>query len=210
MNELPVEGLDEKTVIVCVSSSHRDRARVARLMNGCGTLLIFPDMEAARRVLFGEREPRADRGLPGVPGPSVVVRGALVVDLNRQRASWAGRPLPLTRIERELVAALASPPPRVWTYRELYERVWGVDYLDDASALRSTVKRVRAKLRAAGATVTVESSRGVGFYLADTEPEAETHAAPCAAAEPATDGARRPAPRRPRRPAVPENNTRAT
>src|SRR5690606_4960722 len=86
MNELPVEGLDEKTVIVCVSSSHRDRARVARLMNGCGTLLIFPDMEAARRMLCGARDPRTDRARPATAParPGAVVRGALVVDLDRQ------------------------------------------------------------------------------------------------------------------------------
>jgi len=209
MNELPVEGLDEKTVIVCVSSSHRDRARVARLMNGCGTLLIFPDMEAARRMLCGARDPRTDRARPATAParPGAVVRGALVVDLDRQRATWAGSLLPLPRIERELVAALAEPPPRVWTYRELYERVWGADYLDDASALRSTVKRVRAKLRTAGAAVTVESCRGVGFYLADTDPDPGTGPEPptgrCTAACAGTDRRRRP-------PVMPDNDTRAT
>lgn len=178
MNAVSVEGLDEQTVIVCVSASHRDRARVARLMSGCGTLLIFPDMDAARRVLFDGREarpePRRDTGTAIPRGLTVVARGRLVIDLDRQRVTWAGRTLPLTRTERELLAALARPPRRVWTYRELYECVWGAAYLDDPSAIRSTVKRLRAKLRAAGATITLESSRGVGFYLAENGPDGDT------------------------------------
>jgi Response regulators consisting of a CheY-like receiver domain and a winged-helix DNA-binding domain len=175
MSAASVEGLDEQTVIVCVSANLRDRARVARLMSGCGTLLIFSDMESARRMLFDAREPNPEPERPSreaIPrGLTVMARGRLVIDLDRQRVTWAGRTLPLTRTERELVATLARPPLRVWTYRELYECVWGSTYLDDLSAIRSTVKRLRAKLRAAGAGITLQSSRGVGFYLAETAPD---------------------------------------
>ncbi|MEV5411967.1 winged helix-turn-helix domain-containing protein [Thermopolyspora sp. NPDC052614] len=172
MSAVPVEGLDDKTVIVCISPSHSERARVARLMGGSGTLLMFSDLDAVRRVLFGAREPEpAAAPTPAVRRMDTVVRGPLVIDPNRQRVTWAGVPLPLTRIEREVLAALATPPSRVWTYRELYERVWGADYLDDPSAIRSTIKRLRAKLRAAGATIALESTRGVGFYLAELGPD---------------------------------------
>mgnify|MGYP002624163921 CR=1 FL=1 len=179
MSAVSVEGLDEQTVIVCVSSNLRDRARVARLMSGCGTLLIFSDMESARRMLFDGRAPKPDPEPERNPraaaprGLTVLARGRLVIDLDRQRVTWAGRTLPLTRTERELIAALARPPLRVWTYRELYECVWGTTYLDDLSAIRSTVKRLRAKLRAAGAGITLQSSRGVGFYLAETGPDGD-------------------------------------
>jgi DNA-binding response OmpR family regulator len=141
-------------------------------MGGTGTLLMFSDMDAVRRVLFGGHEPEPAAAPAPLSRPvDAVVRGPLVIDLNRQRVTWSGVPLPLTRIEREVLAALATPPSRVWTYRELYERVWGADYLDDPSAIRSTIKRLRAKLRAAGATIALESTRGVGFYLAELGPD---------------------------------------
>ncbi|MFJ2030693.1 winged helix-turn-helix domain-containing protein [Streptosporangium sp. NPDC087985] len=146
-----------------MSSSRSKRVQMARLMSDCGTLLMFPDLESVRRVLFSETEVAAP-----APVEKVVALGRLVVDPDRQQVSWAGKTLPLTRIERETLAALASPPLRVWSYQQLYQQAWGADYLGDASAVRSTVKRLRAKLRDANATVVVESMRGVGFSLVDT------------------------------------------
>ncbi|MBB4943684.1 DNA-binding response OmpR family regulator [Streptosporangium album] len=151
-----------------MTSSRSKRVQMARLMGGHGTLLMFPDLESVRKVLFSETEVTT----PAIPGAEVVALGRLVVDPDRQQVSWAGMALPLTRIEREMLAALASPPLRVWTYGQLYGRAWGADYLDDASAVRSAVKRLRAKLRNASATVMVESMRGVGFSLVDTGGEA--------------------------------------
>ncbi|MFE9657412.1 winged helix-turn-helix domain-containing protein [Micromonospora sp. NPDC006431] len=122
---------------------------------------MFPDLQTVRAVLFD------DTAASAAPATGAVALGRLVVDQQRQQVSWAGQVLPLTRLERDVLAALASPPLRVWTYQQLYERVWGADYLEDAAAVRSTVKRLRAKLRDANATVAVESARGVGYSLVD-------------------------------------------
>ncbi|MEO3869173.1 winged helix-turn-helix domain-containing protein [Nonomuraea sp. B12E4] len=135
-------------------------------MSGSGTVLMFPDLKSIRSVLFGEQDVSAP-----APGAEVLALGRLVIDRDRQQVRWAGTTLPLTRTERAVLAVLAAPPLRVWTYQQLYESAWGADYLDDVSAVRSAVKRLRAKLRKAGATVALKSTRGVGFSLADTGPE---------------------------------------
>ncbi|MFI7282559.1 winged helix-turn-helix domain-containing protein [Micromonospora chersina] len=155
-----VGDFDEQPVILCVTANRRKRAQVARLMSGHGVVLMFPDLQTVRAMLF-------DDAASVTPETGVVALGRLVVDQQRQQASWGGRTLPLTRLERDVLAALASPPLRVWTYLQLYERVWGADYLEDAAAVRSTVKRLRAKLREANATVAVEAARGVGYSLVD-------------------------------------------
>jgi DNA-binding response OmpR family regulator len=162
MNDSQVDGLDEQPVILCVTSSRSKRAQLAQMMSGCGTLLLFPDMKSVRNVLFGEAQ-----ASPPAPARDVQSLGPLVIDRDRQQVSWAGKVLPLTRIEREVLAALASPGLRVWTYRQLYEQVWGAEYLDDVSAVRSTVKRLRVKLREAHASIALESMRGVGFFLVE-------------------------------------------
>ncbi|MFC6081296.1 winged helix-turn-helix domain-containing protein [Sphaerisporangium aureirubrum] len=162
MSDSPVDGLDEQPVILCVTSSRHKRAQLAQMMSGCGTLLMFPDMKSVRSVLFGEAQVSAP-----APVREMVTLGPLVIDRDRQQVSWAGRVLPLTRIEREVLAALASPGLRVWTYQQLYEQVWGAEYLDDVSAVRSTVKRLRFKLREADASIILESMRGVGFFLVE-------------------------------------------
>jgi two-component system response regulator MtrA len=169
------EDFDEQPVILCVTTSRSKRVQVARLMGGCGTVLMFPDLKSLHRVLFSETE-MTTCTVP-VAGKVALGLGRLVVDTDRQQVSWAGKALPLTRIEREVLAALASPPLRVWTYRQLYERVWRADYLDDASAIRSTVKRLRAKLRGANVPLMVEAMRGVGFSLVDTGSADEASAA---------------------------------
>ncbi|MEV0804875.1 winged helix-turn-helix domain-containing protein [Micromonospora sp. NPDC050200] len=157
----PAGDFDEQPVVLCVTASRSKRAQLARLLSGHGVVLMFPDLQAIRAVLFD------DTAVSAAPATGAVALGRLVVNQQRQQVSWAGHVLPLTRLERDVLAALASPPLRVWTYQQLYERVWAVDYLDDASAVRSTVKRLRAKLRDANATVAVESARGVGYSLVD-------------------------------------------
>ncbi|HET8682691.1 MAG TPA: winged helix-turn-helix domain-containing protein, partial [Micromonosporaceae bacterium] len=82
------------------------------------------------------------------------------------RVTWQGTPVPLTRLEWDLLGSLASPPVTVWTYERLFGEVWGSSYLGDTSILHSAVKRLRRKLRAAGDGVAVETVRGVGYRLA--------------------------------------------
>ncbi|MFF3666265.1 winged helix-turn-helix domain-containing protein [Microtetraspora malaysiensis] len=163
MSVNPAGDIDEQPVIFCVTSSPSKRARIAQLMGGTGTVLMFSDLNSVRQILCATEEKAAS-----LHAAEMVALGRLVIDADLQQVSWAGRVLPLTRIEREVLTALASPPLRVWTYRQLYEQAWGAHYVDDASAVRSTVKRLRAKLRNADATVSVESMRGVGFSLVDT------------------------------------------
>lgn len=160
----PAGDFDEQPVILCVTASRNKRAQVARLMSGRGVVLMFPDLKAVRAVLFDGTATSATAG----PAKGAVALGRLTVDQHLQQVSWAGEVLPLTRLEREVLVALASPPLRVWTYRQLYERIWRADYLNDASAVRATVKRLRAKLRDVSATIAVDSVRGVGFSLVGT------------------------------------------
>jgi DNA-binding response OmpR family regulator len=96
------------------------------------------------------------------------VDGGLFIDPLRQDVTWNGIRLRLTRLERAVLASLAEPPVRAWSYEHLYRAAWGDPWLGDTSALHATVKRLRRKLRGAGVTVFLESIRGVGFRL-DTE-----------------------------------------
>jgi DNA-binding response OmpR family regulator len=108
--------------------------------------------------------PAAVAGVVAVTG--VVKLGELVVDADGHLVTWRGQPLSLTRLERELLACLATPPVAVWTYQRLFDAVWGKAYLGDTSILHSAVKRLRGKLRAVGGGLGVETVRGVGYRLA--------------------------------------------
>jgi DNA-binding response OmpR family regulator len=78
---------------------------------------------------------------------------------------WRGRPVALTKRERELLACLAVEPGRVWTYQQLNGAAWDVGYLDPGP-VQAAVKRLRRRLRQADVPLRIDAVRGVGFQLA--------------------------------------------
>ena len=138
-------------------------------------LLLFPDHATAARALgeetaawaLAEEEPIAGPDEDGHSG-EMIVCGGLLIDPLRLDVTWNGIPLRLTRLERAVLASLAQPPVRAWSYEYLHHAAWGDAWLGDTSALHATVKRLRRKLRDAGVSIFLESIRGVGFRL-DTQ-----------------------------------------
>jgi hypothetical protein len=137
--------------------------------DGCGA----PGVAEAEVIADGPARTGAPgSGSPAVPQlaqarpDGVVSIGELVIDPAGHLVVWRGQPLPLTRLERELLGRLATPPVSVWTYQRLFDVVWGKAYLGDTSILHSAVKRLRGKLRTAGDGLCVETVRGVGYRLA--------------------------------------------
>lgn len=93
--------------------------------------------------------------------------GLLLVDLDRFEASWAGQALPLTELEFDLLAFLASVPERVWTREELLRKVWGYKSIGKTRTVDAHAARLRRKLAAAGAEGWIVNRRGIGYRLAD-------------------------------------------
>jgi DNA-binding response OmpR family regulator len=159
-------------VVIAVTRDASDRALLALQTSTEAALLLFPDHATAARAV-GANANRAAPGAADAPGigrllpqPADGEDRGLRIDELRAQVTWNGRPLPLTRLERQVLGCLAEPPERVWPYGSLYQAAWGESWLGDSSTLHAVVKRLRRKLRVAGVTATVESVRGVGFRLA--------------------------------------------
>jgi DNA-binding response OmpR family regulator len=76
----------------------------------------------------------------------------------------ADTPLPLTRLEFDILLILMSNAGHVLTRERLLEQAWGYDFAGDTRAVDSAMKRLRAKLRAADpAADSIEAVRGVGY-----------------------------------------------
>ncbi|WP_249714284.1 winged helix-turn-helix domain-containing protein [Rhizomonospora bruguierae] len=160
-------------LVVCVSTDPDLRERVVRQLDGRGAVLLCADLAELRAALGTPPPP------PPPSDPDAAGLGDLAVDPAAHAVTWRGARLPLTRIERDLLARLASRPVGVWTYQRLFDAVWGGSYLGDSSILHSAVKRLRRKLRAIGAdaeslpagsatggpTPAIETVRGVGYRL---------------------------------------------
>ena len=85
----------------------------------------------------------------------------------RRRVRVAGRVVPLTATEFDLLRVLAVNGGRVVTTATLLRQVWGRRSVDDTDRVRTVVKKLRAKLGDDAATPTyIVTMHGVGYRMA--------------------------------------------
>ena len=95
-----------------------------------------------------------------------LVIGDLVVDEAAREVRVGGEPVALTRIEFDLLAALAAHPQVVLSRRQLVEMVWDTAWTGDAHLVDVHIGRIRKKLgdEAAGPKF-IQTIRGVGYRM---------------------------------------------
>ncbi len=90
--------------------------------------------------------------------------GDLTIDLVEHSVTRAGRAIPLTRLEFDLLAALAKEPGRVFTREELLREVWDYRHSADTRLVNVHVQRLRSKIEHDPDNPTlVLTVRGVGY-----------------------------------------------
>lgn len=104
------------------------------------------------------------RGRTTGESPDRLVFDGLVVDLGGRTVERGGRPVTLSALEFDLLAALAGSPGRVFSRRQLLERVWGYDFYGDERVVDVHVRSLRKRLDDdAGAPKVIGTVRGVGY-----------------------------------------------
>lgn len=123
----------------------------------------FSPRELVARVRAVLRRRRG--GDDGDPDAAMRFAG-LVVDVGRHEVRVDDRPVELTNLEFELLTALAGAPGRVFTRRQLIERVWGWDFYGDERLVDVHVRNLRKSLGdPADDPRFVGTVRGVGYRL---------------------------------------------
>ena len=104
--------------------------------------------------------------VPSEPAGQGLVIGDLVVDEASRQVHLAGEPVALTRIEFDLLAALADHPQLVLSRRQLVEMVWDTHWTGDEHLVDVHIGRIRKKLgdEAAGPRF-IHTIRGVGYRM---------------------------------------------
>jgi len=153
--------------IIVLSSRDAEADRVAALESGADDYVTkpFSPREIVARV-------RAVLRRSAASGASARAQASqappLSADQRTRRAEAAGRPLDLTRVEFDLLAALLGSPGRVFTRAELIDRVWGDGFRITDRTIDSHVKALRKKIAETGAEPSwIETVRGVGYRLSD-------------------------------------------
>ena len=97
--------------------------------------------------------------------PTIRRVGALEIDTDAHRATYAGQPLQLSRLEFELLAQLGERPSRVHSKQTLLRDIWGYQTEGATRTIDAHACRLRKKLVQAGAIDLVVNHRGVGYAL---------------------------------------------
>ncbi len=106
------------------------------------------------------------RGDPTSADERMVI-GELRIDAAAHEVTVGGEPAVLTALEFDLLGALATAPGRVFTRRQLIERVWGWDFYGDERIVDVHIRKLRRALGdPAEDPRLILTVRGVGYKLA--------------------------------------------
>ncbi|KGI68878.1 response regulator transcription factor [Mycolicibacterium rufum] len=131
----------------------------------------FSPRELVARIRAMLRRPRV--GAPVTSGRAAVgleapprVFGPLSIDPASREVLLDDEPVPLTRTEFDILAALSSRPGVVWSRRQLIDAVWGEPWVGNDHLVDVHVGHLRRKLRDnPGDPRFVLTVRGVGYRM---------------------------------------------
>jgi DNA-binding response OmpR family regulator len=107
---------------------------------------------------------RSRDGGPAADDDGVARFDGLVIDVGRHEVRVDDAPVALTSLEFQLLASLAEAPGRVFTRRQLIERVWGWDFYGDERLVDVHIGNLRRAIGdAADEPRFVGTVRGVGY-----------------------------------------------
>ena len=160
----PFRGLGAETPTILLAHDNGQLALLRAFEVGADDYLVKPasylELRARVRAVIarstGERVPTIRR------------IGALEIDTDAHRATYAGQPLQLSRLEFELLAQLGERPSRVHSKQTLLRDIWGYQTEGATRATRTIdahACRLRKKLVQAGAIDLVVNHRGHGYAL---------------------------------------------
>jgi DNA-binding response OmpR family regulator len=155
---------DATIAIILLTARDAVDDRVRGLDSGADDYMIkpFAFAELAARI-------RAIRRRDALNAPTRLKVAEIDIDLHRHRAEVAGRNVPLSRTEFDVLRVLAAEAGSTVTRASLLQEVWGsVDHIDP-NILDQYVSYLRRKVATPESGAKIVTTRGVGYTLAVAE-----------------------------------------
>lgn len=165
-----IQGLrrDGKKTPILVLTGTRDADVTVRALDAGA------DDYVSKPINFGEFKARVRalvrRG--GAQRTEQITVGNVVLNRLSREVLVAGRMLAVTPRELALLEHFLLRPAEVVTRTDLLEKVWDMTFDPGSNVVDVNVARLRKKLEAAGATVSIVAKRGLGFILDVSAPAA--------------------------------------
>ena len=98
--------------------------------------------------------------------------GDLCIDENRRLITYQERPGEFTSLQFDIIAFMARNPGKVFSYEQLYDRIWKEPILKSRHNLQVAVATVRQKLaRLCGGRQYIRTVARKGYYFTADEPQ---------------------------------------
>jgi DNA-binding response OmpR family regulator len=164
---LRMERIGMPVLMLTARSSEIDR--VVGLELGADDYLTkpfsIPELQARVKAMLRRLEMA---GRPQEAPPERISAGDLTIDCASREARLAGKALPLTSKEFDLLLHFARSPGRVFTRVQLLDAIWGTTYEGYEHNVNTHINRLRAKLEADPANPRyVLTVRGVGYRFTE-------------------------------------------
>lgn len=118
---------------------------------------------------LGELEARIIANLrkyqKGVSNAGILSFGDIEMSVQSKTISVGGTPVILTAKEFLIMELFLRNQEKIFSKSNIYETVWGMDYLGDDSAVKSHLSRLRSKLKEVGGNEYIETVWGMGYRL---------------------------------------------
>ena len=94
----------------------------------------------------------------------ILLLADIAIDILEHTITRDGKGIPLTRLEFDLLVALAKEPGRVFTREALLSEVWGYRHSTDTRLVNVHIQRLRAKVEHDSENPTIITTvRGIGY-----------------------------------------------
>jgi DNA-binding response OmpR family regulator len=147
--------------IIMLTAKDRVPDRVAGLDMGADDYLTKPfateELLARVRARLREKE----------PAKSVLAFRDLIMDRDRHEVSRGGKPINLTAKEYALLEYLLLHRNKVHSRDELFNGVWGSDFLGDSNLIDVYIRYLRGKIDEGFDDKLITTVRGVGYTIKD-------------------------------------------
>ena len=145
--------------IIMLTAKDRIPDRIAGLDLGADDYLTkpFATEELLARVRARLREK--------APADNTIAYRDLVMDRDRHEVQRGGRPINLTAKEYALLEYLLLHRNKVHTRDELFNGVWGSDFLGDSNLIDVYIRYLRGKVDEGFADKLITTVRGVGYTI---------------------------------------------
>jgi two-component system, OmpR family, response regulator ArlR len=155
--------LRSKSTVPIIMLTAKDRVpdRVAGLDIGADDYLTKPfatqELLARVRARLRERQPQSN----------VLTYRDVIMDRDRHEVTRGGKPISLTAKEYALLEYLLLHRNKVHTRDELFNGVWGSDFLGDSNLIDVYIRYLRGKIDDGFDEKLITTVRGVGYTIKD-------------------------------------------